>query len=145
MEWFSFSVVKLMEIIANLAPWRQGLIATYSRTILRRETPEGLCAMFVSNSFGSQFSIVKKNKGKRKIQGVPQSQTAALPGHQKPIGSSNCSYSSQFSIVKKNKGKRKIQGVPQSQTAALPGHQKPIGSSNCSYNQINCLIIIKTK
>ena len=28
------------------------------------------------------FSLCKRKKGKRKVQGVPQSQTAALPKHQ---------------------------------------------------------------
>ena len=40
--------------------------------------------------------MISRSKGKRKVQGVPQSQ----------------------------KGKRKVQGVPQLQTAALPRHRE---------------------
>ena len=35
-----------------------------------------------SSSYISGMGVINQKKGKRKIQGVPQSQTAALPRHQ---------------------------------------------------------------
>ena len=57
---FSFPV-PFKPMLGRIQPWKLGNYDVYMKSLNEMETP---------------------NKGKRKVQGVPQSQTAALPRHQ---------------------------------------------------------------
>ena len=70
-----------------------------------------LCDGTSCNSVYKVYVALFTTKGKRKVQGVPQSQKKTW---EKSPGRATFT----------KKGKRKVQGVPQTQTAALPRHQE---------------------